>query len=248
MLPRQEALADWAVCRVMRGLGRSPPGGQCRVSPAGHPRPDIWACGNSWLDLAAARRGQGHSPETSEGHRWQMASVCQVAGGDLHRRRLRTRGRTCIGRHGGHPPGHLPAQLPVAPRPPAGRGVGRELLYPGLGRWGRPGTLPTRPRFRSARPMDWPRKAPATMVIRQAGLPPAAFRIHFLRESCADAGANYGPTAGSHSQVSVCRMDVRFSITIGQHKSRRNLIEAIQRDAWIPTGCLDGTSRQRSEP
>ena len=35
--------------------------------------------------------------------------------------------------------------------------------------------------------------------------------------------------------VSVCRkMDVRFSITIRQHKSLRNLIEAIPEDAWTP--------------
>ena len=34
---------------------------------------------------------------------------------------------------------------------------------------------------------------------------------------------------------SVCRkMDVRFSITIRQHKSLRNLIEAIPEDAWTP--------------
>ena len=35
--------------------------------------------------------------------------------------------------------------------------------------------------------------------------------------------------------VSVCRkMDVRFSITIRQHKSLHNLIEAIPEDAWTP--------------
>ena len=39
----------------------------------------------------------------------------------------------------------------------------------------------------------------------------------------------------THSVVSVCRkMDVRFSITIRQHKSLRNLIEAIPEDAWTP--------------
>ena len=35
--------------------------------------------------------------------------------------------------------------------------------------------------------------------------------------------------------ASVCRkLDVRFSITIRQHKSLRNLIEAIPEDAWTP--------------
>ena len=39
----------------------------------------------------------------------------------------------------------------------------------------------------------------------------------------------------THGVVSVCRkMDVRFSITIRQHKSMRNLIEAIPEDAWTP--------------
>ena len=39
----------------------------------------------------------------------------------------------------------------------------------------------------------------------------------------------------THGVVSVCRkMDVRFSITIRQHKSLRNLIEAIPEDAWTP--------------
>ena len=39
----------------------------------------------------------------------------------------------------------------------------------------------------------------------------------------------------THGVVSVCRkMDVRFSITIRQHKSLHNLIEAIPEDAWTP--------------
>ena len=39
----------------------------------------------------------------------------------------------------------------------------------------------------------------------------------------------------THSVVSVCRkMDVRFSITIRQHKSLRNLIEAIPERDWTP--------------
>ena len=39
----------------------------------------------------------------------------------------------------------------------------------------------------------------------------------------------------THNVVSVCRkMDVRFSITIRQHKSLHNLIEAIPQDTWTP--------------
>ena len=39
----------------------------------------------------------------------------------------------------------------------------------------------------------------------------------------------------THAIVAVCRkMDVRYSITIRQHKSLRNLIEAIPEDAWTP--------------
>ena len=39
----------------------------------------------------------------------------------------------------------------------------------------------------------------------------------------------------THAVVAVCRkLDVRFSITIRQHKSLRNLIEAIPEAAWTP--------------
>ena len=39
----------------------------------------------------------------------------------------------------------------------------------------------------------------------------------------------------THAVVAVCRkLDVRFSITIRQHNSLRNLIEAIPEDAWTP--------------
>ena len=39
----------------------------------------------------------------------------------------------------------------------------------------------------------------------------------------------------AHAIVAVCRqMDVRFSITIRQHKSLRNLIEAIPEEDWTP--------------
>ena len=39
----------------------------------------------------------------------------------------------------------------------------------------------------------------------------------------------------THALVAVCReMDVRFSITIRQHKSLRNIIEAIPEEEWTP--------------
>ena len=67
---------------------------------------------------------------------------------------------------------------------------------------------------------------------------------HFLREKvgrvrCAGASGQLTIRADggfyTHSVVSVCRrMDVRFSITIRQHKSLHNLIEAIPEDAWTP--------------
>ena len=85
---------------------------------------------------------------------------------------------------------------------------------------------------------------------------------HFLRETvgrvrCAGAAGSGQRAAGSgqltiradsgfytHSVVSVCRrMDVRFSITIRQHKSLHNLIEAIPEDAWTPIPYwMDGAS------
>ena len=67
---------------------------------------------------------------------------------------------------------------------------------------------------------------------------------HFLRETVGrvrHAGAQGQLTVRAdsgfytHSVVSVCRkMDVRFSITIRQHKSLHNVIEAIPEDAWTP--------------
>ena len=39
----------------------------------------------------------------------------------------------------------------------------------------------------------------------------------------------------THAVVAVCRrINVRYSITIRQHKSLHNLIEAIPEDAWTP--------------
>ena len=67
---------------------------------------------------------------------------------------------------------------------------------------------------------------------------------HFLRETvgrvrCGGARGQLTMRADSgfytHAVVAVCRrMDVRFSITIRQHKSLHNLIEAIPEDAWTP--------------
>ena len=68
--------------------------------------------------------------------------------------------------------------------------------------------------------------------------------------SCVDGGAGAlrrgqrnsrcGPTAAFRPSVVLvcCKLDVRFSITIRQHKSLRNLIEAIPEADWtpIPTG------------
>ena len=67
---------------------------------------------------------------------------------------------------------------------------------------------------------------------------------HFLRETV--GRVRYAGGTGqltvradsgfyTHGVVSVCRkMDVRFSITIRQHKSLRNLIEAIPETDWTP--------------
>ena len=91
--------------------------------------------------------------------------------------------------------------------------------------------------------------------LREGRANTARGAAHFLRETVGRvryAGANGRLTlrAGSgfytHGVVSVCRkMDVRFSITIRQHKSLRNLIEAIPEDAWTPHSLLDGRRRRR---
>ena len=196
-------------------------------------------------------------------------------GGLSHGRRRLHRRRRCVahrwdglhsGRHGQGAihPGHLPAQLPVGPRPPAGPGE----LWPG------PGPLGPDPATRrspstsippSARPTDWPRRAPATTAIPASGATPAAGhrRRHRRRAPAARGPGQHRPRRRplptgdggtgalrrgqrtthlradsgfyTHGVVSVCRkMDVRFSITIRQHKSLRNLIEAIPEDAWTP--------------
>ena len=65
---------------------------------------------------------------------------------------------------------------------------------------------------------------------------------HFLRETvgqvrCAGGQLTVRADSGfyGHAIVAVCRkMDVRFSITIRQHQSLRNLIEAIPEEDWTP--------------
>ena len=80
--------------------------------------------------------------------------------------------------------------------------------------------------------------------LREGRANTARGAAHFPRETVGRvryAGANGRLTLRAdsgfytHGVVSVCRkMDVRFSITIRQHKSLRNLIEAIPEDAWTP--------------
>ena len=80
--------------------------------------------------------------------------------------------------------------------------------------------------------------------LREGRANTARGAAHFLRETV--GRVRYGGARGqltvradsgfyTHAVVAVCRrMDVRFSITIRQHKSLRNLIEAIPEDAWTP--------------
>ena len=80
--------------------------------------------------------------------------------------------------------------------------------------------------------------------LREGRANTARGAAHFLRETVGRvryAGANGRLTLRAdsgfytHGVVAVCRkMDVRFSITIRQHKSLHNLIEAIPEDAWTP--------------
>ena len=80
--------------------------------------------------------------------------------------------------------------------------------------------------------------------LRQGRANTARGAAHFLRETVSRvryAGAT-GPLTVradsgfyAHAIVAVCReMEVRFSITIRQHKSLRNLIEAIPEADWTP--------------
>ena len=80
--------------------------------------------------------------------------------------------------------------------------------------------------------------------LREGRANTARGAAHFLRETL--GRVRYGGARGqltvradsgfyTQAVVAVCRwMDVRFSITIRQHKSLHNLIEAIPEDAWTP--------------
>ena len=80
--------------------------------------------------------------------------------------------------------------------------------------------------------------------LREGRANTARGAAHFLQETVGRvryAGASGQLTLRAdsgfytHSVVSACRrMDVRFSITIRQHKSLRNLIEAIPEEDWAP--------------
>ena len=80
--------------------------------------------------------------------------------------------------------------------------------------------------------------------LREGRANTARGAAHFLRETVGRvryAGARGQLTARAdsgfyaHSVVSVCRkMDVRFSITLRQHKSLHNVIEAIPEEDWTP--------------
>ena len=80
--------------------------------------------------------------------------------------------------------------------------------------------------------------------LREGRANTARGAAHFLRETV--SRVRYGGASGqltmradsgfyTHAVAAVCRrMDVRFSITIRQHKSLHNLIKAIPEDAWTP--------------
>ena len=78
---------------------------------------------------------------------------------------------------------------------------------------------------------------------------------HFLRETV--GRVRYSGARGqltvradsgfyAHALVAVCReMDVRYSITVRQHQSLRNLIEAIPEAGLDADSLLDGRRRRR---
>ena len=88
--------------------------------------------------------------------------------------------------------------------------------------------------------------------LREGRANTARGAAHFLRETV--GRVRYARARGqltlradsgfyTHSVVSACRrMDVRFSITIRQHKSLRNLIEAIPEADWTPIPWMDGAA------
>ena len=95
--------------------------------------------------------------------------------------------------------------------------------------------------------------------LREGRANTARGAAHFLRETV--GRVRHGGARGqltvradsgfyTHALVAVCReMDVRFSITVRQHKSLRNLIEAIPEANWTPIPLYldfgDGAERGR---
>ena len=83
-----------------------------------------------------------------------------------------------------------------------------------------------------------------TSRLREGRANTARGAAHFLRETV--GRVRYGGARGqltvradsgffTHALVAVCReMDVRYSITVRQHASLRNLIEAIPEEDWTP--------------
>ena len=74
--------------------------------------------------------------------------------------------------------------------------------------------------------------------LREGPANTARGAAHFLRETVGAKGqltARADSSFYAHALVAACReMDVRFSITIRQHKSLRDLIEAIPDADWTP--------------
>ena len=80
--------------------------------------------------------------------------------------------------------------------------------------------------------------------LRQGRASTARGAAHFLRETV--SRVRYAGAAGpltmradsgfyTHGIVAVCRkMNVRFAITVRQHQTLRNLIEAISEEEWAP--------------
>ena len=90
--------------------------------------------------------------------------------------------------------------------------------------------------------------------LREGRANTARGAAHFLRETV--GRVRYGGARGqltvradsgfyAHTVVAACReMDVRFSITIRQRASLRDLIEAIPEEDWTPHSLLDGRRRR----
>ena len=90
--------------------------------------------------------------------------------------------------------------------------------------------------------------------LREGRANTARGAAHFLRETV--GRVRYGGARGqltvradsgfyAHTVVAACReMDVRFSITIRQRASLRDLIEAIPEEDWTPIPYWDGRRRR----